>query len=151
MKVAAIIHVQAEPSGLAASSAHPCRASAAATEAAIQRVEMILTLAESAKKRRRRFFGGWIKPQCSTEARKPKPLQYSGAPPGGRVFHLRCTHNHCSGYFLTYSSMIEVNFCVLALISAPKPPVRIRSTAGSKRNRYFPSSASQMVNVGTTA
>jgi hypothetical protein len=44
------------------------------------------------------------KRRCATpkpEARKPKPLQYSGASPGGRVFHLRCTHNHCSGYFRT--------------------------------------------------
>jgi hypothetical protein len=34
--------------------------------------------------------------------RKPEAhTQYSAFSPGGRVFHLRCTHSHCSGYFRT--------------------------------------------------
>jgi hypothetical protein len=40
--------------------------------------------------------------------------QYNAFSPAGRVFHRRCTHSHCSGYFRTYASIIDVNFCVLA-------------------------------------
>jgi hypothetical protein len=42
--------------------------------------------------------------QARMHSRTPPPEarpQYSPFSPGGRVFHRRCTHNHCSGYFLT--------------------------------------------------
>ena len=41
---------------------------------------------------------------CETGSRELGPeadSQYSPFSPGGRVFHLRCTHSHCSGYFRT--------------------------------------------------
>src|SRR5260370_9931630 len=49
------------------------------------------------------------------------------------------------------SSMTLVNFAVLATMSAWSSPVRISSTAGSKRRIYLRSFESHTVKAGTTA
>src|SRR5260370_4886653 len=87
----------------------------------------------------------------SLSHRQPREKSYTGGSPSGLVFHRPCTHTHCSGCFLIISSITFVNFCVVSRTSRSASPVRINSTGGSKRKRYFPILSSQMAYPGTTA
>src|SRR6266568_2353277 len=87
----------------------------------------------------------------SLSHRQPREKSYTGGSPSGLVFHRPCTHTHCSGCFLIISSITFVNFCVFSRTSRSASPVRINSTGGSKRKRYFPILSSQTAYPGTTA
>src|SRR5713226_379786 len=82
---------------------------------------------------------------------QPHWKSYSDGSPAGLVFHRPCTHTHCSGYLRIISSITFANFCVFSKTSRSISPVRISSTGGSNRNRYFPLASSQIAYPGTTA
>jgi hypothetical protein len=60
------------------------------------------TLSSGGNPWRRRGDDASTDPRPEAGRRKPETRpQYNPFSPGGRVFHLRCTHSHCSGYFRT--------------------------------------------------
>src|SRR5437870_1878719 len=98
-----------------------------------------------------RCANGYSQFPCSSSHCQPQWKSYNDGSPFGLVFHRPCTQIHCSGYFRTISSITLVNLCVFSKTSRSASPVRINSTGGSKRNRYFWLRSSQMAYPGTTA
>src|SRR5258708_37534693 len=74
-----------------------------------------------------------------------------GGSPSGLVFHLLCTHSHCSGYLATQPSITWVNRAVLATASASSSPLRTSLSAGSKQILYLPRCLSHTPKAGSTA